>query len=517
MPSRLDLDIRISAIFISLLLSLWAVYFSETINNDGIVYVATAGRIMQGDWNGAYQLYDWPVYSWLIALISKGSGISLETSAQLLDAAFLAALAFTFLTLVRDFGADRKTLLIAAFVILSHPYINDSREEIIRDHGYWALYLASVLFLFRYYRNPGWKFAVAWGIAITAATLFRIEGLVFLILMPMVFLVTPRRQAVPRATLFLQANTVLLILGALLLALSLLQTDFFASWAGRLHEPGNRLNMLWSGLAADLHQKADVVRYNVLTPWSDDYALPVIYAALIIIIADKIIRTLTPLYCLLPFVTKLRARFNPPAGSVVILVWLVTLNISVVSVFLIKEFFISSRYIVPLVLTVLTMTPFVLASLHDQWITRRNLSPAWRGAFPVILVVLIFMAGDGVITTKGSHRIYLRQAGEWIQENIPADAGLFTNNQMVRYYSGRPILERDPTNKKSNFDWLLGSAWKRSPYLAIDINRHAPPEDVKRVESLRARVLKSFRNARNERVLILEMDRGNRDMPAPSQ
>ncbi len=517
MLSRLDLDIRIPAVLISLLLSLWAIYFSDIINNDGIVYVATAGRILQGDWNGAYQLYDWPVYSWLIALLSKGSGFSLEASAQLLDAALLAALAFTFLTLVRDFGADRKTLLIAAFVILSHPYINDSREEIIRDHGYWALYLASVLFLFRYYRNPGWKFAVAWGMTITAATLFRIEGLVFLFLLPMVFLVTPRRKAAPRAALFLQANTVLLILGALLLALSLLQPDFFASWAGRLHEPGNHLNMLWSGLATDLHQKADVVRYNVLTPWSDDYALPVIYAALIIIIADKIIRTLTPLYCLLPFIPKLRARFNPPAGSVVILVWLVILNISVVTVFLIREFFISSRYIVPLVLTVLTMTPFVLASLHDQWIARRNLSPAWKGAFPVVLVVLIFMAGDGLITTKGSPRTYLRQAGEWIQENIPADAGLFTNNQMIRYYSGRPIMERDPTNKKSNFDWLLGNEWKRSPYLAIDINRHAPPEDVKRVESLRARVLKTFRNARNERVVILKAQAGNRNRPAPSQ
>ena len=57
---------------------------------------------MQGNWNIAYQLYNWLTYPAMIALAGTITGFGMEANAQIIDAIFSAILVFSFLTLTRD-------------------------------------------------------------------------------------------------------------------------------------------------------------------------------------------------------------------------------------------------------------------------------------------------------------------------------------------------------------------------------------------------------------------------------
>ena len=61
---------------------------------------------------------------------------------------------------------------------------NNVREYIIRDHGFWAFYLISLLCLLHYFSKPKRVTALAFSGSLLLATLFRIEGAIFLLVLP---------------------------------------------------------------------------------------------------------------------------------------------------------------------------------------------------------------------------------------------------------------------------------------------------------------------------------------------
>ena len=68
-------------------------------------------------------------------------------------------------------------------ILLSHQF-NSVRQYIVRDHGFWAFYLVSLYFLLKYVEDVSWKNALAWSASLLMATLFRIEGAIFLLTLP---------------------------------------------------------------------------------------------------------------------------------------------------------------------------------------------------------------------------------------------------------------------------------------------------------------------------------------------
>ena len=83
---------------------------------------------------------------------------------------------YVFVALVEELEADRKTVWFGAFVILSLPYVNEKRAEVIRDIGYWAFVVTSLLLFLRFGARPSLGRALAWSLSALTATLFRIEG-----------------------------------------------------------------------------------------------------------------------------------------------------------------------------------------------------------------------------------------------------------------------------------------------------------------------------------------------------
>lgn len=497
---RLPDDIRMPAVLASLAVSAWLIATADIINNDGILYLSAAEWIAEGDWAAARALYGWLFYPWLIAVTGRLTGLGLEASAHLIDASMAALMVFAFISIVRELGGDRKVTLLAAFVILFHPYLNDSRSEILRDHGYWALYLLSTLYFLRCYRDPSWRNALTWSSLMVVATVFRIEGCVILLVLPFVLLLKGGEPPAARLQAFGRAHVLnALGLGALV-AWAAVEPNF-SDQAGRLLDPLRQLNQLWSSLSTGLENKAARLHDAVLNGYTDQYAVPALIAVMILIIADNLIRTLSPLYAILPLFRRFRTRLAFPRGAPVILTSLGGLHLLSALVFLVPNYYMSSRHVVAVSLTLLLVIPFVLASAHDHWVQRARRSSRWP--YPLIVAALVFMTADGLLSVGGTSKGYIREAGEWLQENVPADTRLYSNHRKVLFYGGRPLAFNAPPKEVLPENWVPDGAWQRYDYVALWARgKNSDDLSEQLVEAAGLELLASFGNDEGDRVVI---------------
>ena len=155
-------DIRIPAVAISLLLSLWSVSIDPVINNDGFLYILLAETLQEGNYFNVFSIYRWPFYSFMIAGLSNFTGISNELTAYILNAILILILIISYLSIVKLLGGDHRVLIIAVLVILLFPGINRYRSFINRDFGYLAFYMLSIFIFFRHLIKPAWYLPVLW-------------------------------------------------------------------------------------------------------------------------------------------------------------------------------------------------------------------------------------------------------------------------------------------------------------------------------------------------------------------
>jgi len=498
-PALALLGIRGVAVLVSLALSVWSVYRDPVINNDGILYLSAAAAFLAGDWRGAFALYPWPFYSWLIALTHLGTGFAFEHCAHLLNALFQAATVWAFITVVKELGADRRVMAAAALVILLHPGLNEYRPFVVRDFGYWAFYLLALLWLLRFFKRPSTGSALAWGGVMVAATLFRIEGLVILVLLPLALLFQ-RDVAFPtRLGRLGTAQLVTLAVLAVLLGWVLLGHSIETS---RLTEPAQWLQQFWRQLAGGFQQKASALSQAILNKYSMGYAVAGVLAVLVVILVTKLVVALSPLYALLAL-HAWRGRLVPTlAENGRVLGWLVLLQTTMVAGFLANHFFVTGRYPMALALTIMLLAPFSLVALYDGW---RENQGAWRRRrwlFPAVCAVLLWMAVDGLYSF-GASKTYLRDAGLWLEERTPPEARLHSNSKPLTFYAGK--RER---NWARGFNWdetaqlVQDGSWRSYDYLAIAIDRKHP----ERLEVLQAALgrepVARFVNNRGDQALI---------------
>ena len=64
-------QIRVFTAIASLIFSIYAVYFDDIVNNDGILYLKAAKLFVSGNMEAAFAAYNWPFYSIIIALFHK--------------------------------------------------------------------------------------------------------------------------------------------------------------------------------------------------------------------------------------------------------------------------------------------------------------------------------------------------------------------------------------------------------------------------------------------------------------
>ena len=170
------------------LLSLYRIATRDLINGDGIGYIDIARTFLSEGVHGALAVYHWPFYSILIGLVHKSTGLSFENSASLLNIIFLVLVSVVFVRIYEEVSGKHSRIWVVALLILALPLLNDYRDFVIRGYGFWAFMLLAIFCFIRYSRSPDLKSALAWQLSIAVAILFRVEGIVFLVLAPFFFL-----------------------------------------------------------------------------------------------------------------------------------------------------------------------------------------------------------------------------------------------------------------------------------------------------------------------------------------
>ncbi len=420
----------------SLLLSSWYVHLNEVVNGDGVLYLLAA----QGDQHSATSLGNWIFYSKLIQGTSLLTGLSTEAAAQVVNTLLDLLLVLAFLRLLETLGASRRALAIGAVAVLVLPYLNDNRAEIIRDHGYWAFSVVAMIHYVRLFKEFSWRRLIGWYFFMGLATLFRIEGIIFLGLLPLALLLKPGSLSQRLAETFKAFAPLLLISVLLFLVLS----SIFPN--NRLVSLMDKSQSITDVFLVSIPQKASTLR-SVLSPFDPPYysqgsAIFLIYiAALLEILKDLKSSLSWPFFAVLvlsmlntPLKTSVPTFYYRPLmayGAV---------SLAILFLQVIRNFVMVSRYTMALALMLLPVVVFALDELWQRY-REKEIGPALPA---VVGLAVLGLLADSIIESP-NHKGYFVEAGRWAAAHLPVNSRSLTDDDALRiqYY----VNDRKPGSR----------------------------------------------------------------------
>lgn len=488
-----------AAALASLLLSLWALYLDPVINMDGILYVEAAGDFARGDWSAGFAVYKWPFYSLVIASVSFLTGIAEGHAAYLVNAGLYTLIVLGFIAFVRVLGGSGRVLWLAAAVVLLHPELNAFRSFVIRDIGYWACYLWSLVFYLAYVRSGRSRLLSSGVLLAICAFLFRVEGIVLLTILPACIYVS-RTGAGNRA------NTIVLLAALATVAavaaapiwhyVSEVKVSMGALLEHPLHHIANSWLMLGAGtadrLAALQRELPGVSSYATAVPI---YLIIVLWMALLesmkavgVVFAGLVIYAFCKQRTYIP--ESLRSWW-----------WLmIGIQAALILQFGITNLFLAKRYPVALALTLLPIVPFLLDDLWRRWESRGR-----KNAWPTLIIAVLIgiQSLDGL--DIGTRKHYLKDAGLWLSSNAPPGSSIYSNDRILLYYAG--VKGSGPG---TGYSWqaamqeVWSDNWRSYDYFALAMPRRRGQHEVLLFREINAEPVMTFGNGRGDEVLIFK-------------
>lgn len=440
----------------SLLLSLWLIAIDPVINTDAIIYLRTADAFLSEGFAGSFSLFDRPLLPIAMAVIHKLSGLSLEHSGQLLISLIYMLLCISFVALIKQLGGNQRVQLFALLIILCHPIVNNYRSSIMRDPGFWAFSLLSLIELLNYARQQKLKHQLRWLLYTGLAILFRFEAVLFLSIAPLGLLFSMHQ----RIGLRLRAVASLLLPALVLLALSLLILMFWFDMSlGKLFPH----IALYADKLIDLRQQLaniSIATGEVLLRHSaqEDASYAVVFG-LVGIFALNLLRTL-----MLPFAVVIVAGWWPSVLTPIkksenrLILSYIAISLAYLLVFTLTNRFVLERYCTLLAILLLVYAPFIL----DHYWQHTNRKTWVRSLIAGLLAII---AIDSIHNTDYK-KAYIVEASNWVQNNTPKNATLLANDKHLAYFSYREV-DWDIQQNQSLEKILSSGLWKQNQYLLI--------------------------------------------------
>jgi len=430
-----------TVVFIGLFISFVNVITDDVINSDGILYSEVANKLLNGDWQAALAQFTWPFYPLLVGAISKIIFLDFELTAQLVNAGLLALLAYMFIRCSQLMGGDKLVIIAAGVLLLTNVTLNGYRDLIIRDHGYWAMFFTAVYFFLQYHHSKATKHALGFGISILIATMFRIEGIVFAVLAPTIFLfhkeswhVRWRRYLTPMLPLMAVGLAGLLAI----LSVPELQNKIISAtqFEGELLGPLNYFQANILGITQGIIEKGNLIEEHVFEIHSRKLGTQSMVAILIMLLIVKIISATGYLALLFSILASFSKKLRQSILGLDVIAGFLLINLLVLIVVVTSKTFLTPRYAMTFALLVTLPAAFALADFFRVSVVQPSV---WKKRAKVFLIVIFsYMFLDGLIST-GASKKYLRESGQWLKENAPAEARLFANEESAYYYSGRDV------------------------------------------------------------------------------
>ncbi|MES2625340.1 MAG: hypothetical protein V4628_08680 [Pseudomonadota bacterium] len=488
-------SIPLLAVLISCLFSFYSIIANPVLNNDAYGYLRAAEIFNAEGIRPVLDHYGWYGYSILIALADRVLPGDLVASAHILNTLSYALLVFTFVKICAEYRPTRRVEFFAALTILSFPLLNEMRYFLIRDFAFWAFALLGFLLLLRYERDRKLLTALYSGLALLAAIVFRLEGLLLAVIVPFGLLVSSGS----RTANFRLAGKLLLVLGlafivifvlALLANVNLLN---LIQYAYRFYLPLLfNLNELISSAALNLNQTLFTAENF---PGNDNtgHGLVVLTFAYCYVVVANLIGALGMPFSVLLIYAYVRGYLVVPANLRWALGSYLTASVLALLCFVFIMHFLTQRYATLLCLLLLTLVPLALDNIYQHANTNET-RRKFRNFFGFLCACLLI---DSLLSF-GYSKQYVEDASGWAVTELPVAATLRTNNFAVAYASKRIAdFDKVPLGVQETLQ-LSHSA----DYLMLDIKR----DDLEVKKHLDAnselQLIQSFANKRGDEVRV---------------
>jgi uncharacterized Tic20 family protein len=457
----------------SLLLSLIAVMGTATVGRDAALYIDIAQQVTEQGPKVAWQGFDWPWFSLLLAGTHIVLRLPLELSAYLWCGLFLAGTCALMVDCVRQRSADAARW--ACLVMLAMPAVNAFRNDIIRECGFWFFCTLSLWLALRWRERGGWAGAAFIHLAIVAAAFFRLEALLLLLALgcwqlPNLWSSTQRKQ-------FLQ----FLLLPVVGLAAVLISGAFSAARVAVYLDMINP-NTVIASFGALSEQFAS----SLITKYSRDEAGRIVFFG---ILASM---SLTFVHLMGPFVVPFFLRRNWNVLRIYWrdyrpFAWAALLYALVLFLFYIKNQFMNTRYVSFLNLLFVPVLALALASFVRQF-------PRW-GKVLVVLGFLVMLSNVVSISPGKTHYI---EAGKWMAANTERGTSAYFEDGRISYYAGRGYALTEMTREQAmspehagDFRYFLIDGRGDEPWLSEWLVEH------------KQRIITRFANRKGATVLVI--------------
>jgi hypothetical protein len=456
------------------------------VNVDSLIYFESARLFSISEWKQGFSVFKWPLYSFLINVVHRLTQLSIQTSAQILDILFFAITTFSFTTLIKIAGGNKLTIICGTFLLLSSSYIVGSiLPMLLRDQGFWASFLTSLIFFIQFYRERKLRYAILWQVSAIIAMLFRIEAITFLACLPCLLLFQEEVSLKQRITDFFIINiipilTILLIIGALITIPSVTLSDF-----GRLQEAITIFPRLVTDIAQSFTKKADIMGEQVLGYYFADYGLMGVILTLTGIITIKVIHIITwpviGIY-ILSYINRCKHSVTLRVCPDTQKIFYATVIIAIVnaSVIIAQVFVLSNRYIIPIGFISLIFAAFGLTMLI-QAIHTQSLKHFWQKIWFLIILLILTLSLIKNILPKRDGYNYEQEAVAYVKRlNIPIEK-IFLVSPRSNYYIEAPYKDRCPDDWICTLSAINNNSIYKYDYLLlnIDIDKNYP--EIKKI------------------------------------
>lgn len=485
---RKDHTVYYVAGIFSLFLSAWIGARETVINPDAICYLQSAASLSHGLFYAMHVCAQatWPFYAILIAGVVKIFHFSFQTAAFVLDGLFSLISVLTFLSIVRFIKNDSRLLWFAAAVVLLSHEFNSVRQYIVRDHGFWAFYLLSIYYLLNFFRTAQWRDALLWSASLMIATLFRVEGAIFIVLLP--WLVWFDRQAMlcTRFISFLKLNILLMVGGVLAIGMIL----HFHLDISRLHEIGFQVREGAHLILVHFSEMKAALVKNILTVDSARDVSIVLSLMLLSWYVVNAVLNVSLIYFVLILYAFTRRLLTDNRACLVLLGYIVV-NVLVTSIFFVEYLFLSKRYLIALSLVLMIWVPFALNALAEQKVTHHL---AYSAA-----IFFVIVSSLGGIFDFGYSKQYIRDAGNFLADNVPAQSTLYANDYQLLYYShhfGDDFFKTAEQFLNTNI--TKNNQWQQYEFVAIRTDQ----KSLASLNTISYPLWKTFQNKRGDQIRI---------------
>lgn len=461
-----------AAFFGSLALSLTA-QIGRTLNRDGMFYVKGAQAFLDGGFDAAKEIFNWPFLPILMAIVSKATGLGLEHAGHVLNALFMAGACALMVDSVRR--AQPEAAWWVCLAVLALPGLNEYRNELLREYGAWFLIMLSFWLALRWSEKPRWATVLPVQISLGAAALFRPEALaLFPALLAWQAFSAPRSERWRR----------LLMLGGLPLAGGIL---LFSLYLGGHLSSGNRLAGDLGRLSTERFDAKAQVLASGLIGYAHDNARAILFFGSIALIPLKLIQKiglfLVPLAFLFAHREARAAIARHPLFA-----WGIAAHLLVLAVFVTDLQFLAGRYVG---LILLLASPFIGAGLGSM--ARRH--PRWR--LPMLTLAFLLMIGNVVSLSPG--KTHYVEAGKWLATNAAESPRVYIESGRAAYYAGWYKIELAQKTRRAEVEDAVAQA-KYDLYV-LEVSRKDPPVDDW-LRQVGLRVVNRFDHPKGDAVVV---------------